>query len=63
MSEEAAPRDVRRAGLRAGPGGHVQLCIGNGNGKVVHAPRPGSTVTIAPLPPSSQVVAYRHISA
>ncbi|MGW2564147.1 NlpC/P60 family protein [Streptomyces sp. NPDC001514] len=42
-------------------GGHVQLYIGNG--KVVHAPRPGSTVTIAPLPPASQVVDYRHITA
>ncbi|WP_328394075.1 peptidoglycan endopeptidase [Streptomyces sp. NBC_00390] len=41
-------------------GGHVALYIGNG--KVVHAPRTGSTVTIAPLPPASQVVAYRHIT-
>lgn len=42
-------------------GGHVQLYIGNG--KVIHAPRSYSTVTIAPLPPPSQVVAYRHITA
>ncbi|MFE7711870.1 NlpC/P60 family protein [Streptomyces sp. NPDC057486] len=39
--------------------GHVGLYIGNG--KVIHAPRPGSTVTIAPLPDRGKVVAYRHI--
>ncbi|MFH8978621.1 NlpC/P60 family protein [Streptomyces sp. NPDC017890] len=42
-------------------GGHVALYIGDG--KVLHAPRPGSTVTVAPLPPASQVVGYRHIAA
>ncbi|MFD7865243.1 NlpC/P60 family protein [Streptomyces sp. NPDC059783] len=41
-------------------GGHVQLYIGNG--KVIHAPRPGRTVTVAPLS-TSGVVAYRHITA
>ncbi|GAA3484811.1 C40 family peptidase [Streptomyces yanii] len=40
-------------------GGHVGLYIGNG--KVIHAPRPGSTVTVAPLPDRGKVVAYRHI--
>lgn len=42
-------------------GGHVALYIGDG--KVIHAPRSGSTVTVAPLPPASQVVGYRHIAA
>ncbi|MDX3228384.1 hypothetical protein [Streptomyces sp. ME19-01-6] len=42
-------------------GGHVVLHIGGG--RVIHAPRPGTRVTIAPLPPSSQVVAYRHIGS
>ncbi|MEU6594347.1 NlpC/P60 family protein [Streptomyces sp. NPDC046881] len=40
-------------------GGHVGLYIGNG--QVIHAPRPGTVVTIAPLPNSAHVVAYRHI--
>jgi peptidoglycan DL-endopeptidase CwlO len=42
-------------------GGHVQLYIGDG--KVIHAPGSGRTVTIASLPPASHVVAYRHIAA
>ncbi|WP_406293546.1 NlpC/P60 family protein [Embleya sp. NBC_00888] len=42
-------------------GGHVQLYIGNG--KVVHSPGSGRTVTVAPLAPASRVVAYRHITA
>ncbi|MET9155390.1 NlpC/P60 family protein [Streptomyces griseoflavus] len=42
-------------------GGHVALYIGDG--KVIHAPRSGSTVTVAPLPPASQVLGYRHIAA
>ncbi|MFI2764310.1 NlpC/P60 family protein [Streptomyces echinatus] len=40
-------------------GGHVGLYIGNG--RVIHAPRPGTVVTVAPLPNSARVVAYRHI--
>ncbi|MFJ8585647.1 NlpC/P60 family protein [Streptomyces sp. NPDC093595] len=42
-------------------GGHVQMYAGGGT--VIHAPRTGSDITVAPLPPHSQVVAYRHISA
>ncbi|MGW2562040.1 C40 family peptidase [Streptomyces sp. NPDC001514] len=42
-------------------GGHVQLYIGDG--KVIHAPRPGRTVTVAPLADPSDVVSYRHITA
>ncbi|MER7056766.1 NlpC/P60 family protein [Streptomyces sp. NPDC000351] len=42
-------------------GGHVALYIGDG--KVIHAPGRGSTVTVAPLPPASRVVGYRHIAA
>ncbi|MFI2437041.1 NlpC/P60 family protein [Streptomyces sp. NPDC018693] len=41
-------------------GGHVGLYLGDG--KVIHAPRPGRTVTIAPLPDPSDVVGYRHIT-
>ncbi|MEV6183300.1 NlpC/P60 family protein [Streptomyces sp. NPDC052015] len=41
-------------------GGHVALYIGDG--KVIHAPRPGRTVTVAPLPHPSDVVGYRHIT-
>lgn len=44
----------------ANGGGHVQLYIGHG--KVIHAPRPGSTVTVAPLAAASDVVSYRHIT-
>ncbi|MER6611645.1 NlpC/P60 family protein [Streptomyces sp. NPDC000927] len=44
----------------ANGGGHVQLYIGHG--KVIHAPRPGSTVTIARLAAASDVVSYRHIT-
>ncbi|MEU0008300.1 NlpC/P60 family protein [Streptomyces sp. NPDC006314] len=40
-------------------GGHVGLYIGNG--RVIHAPRPGTVVTTAPLPAPGNVVAYRHI--
>ncbi|PWJ02146.1 hypothetical protein DKG34_40230 [Streptomyces sp. NWU49] len=40
-------------------GGHVGLYIGNG--QIIHAPRPGTTVTTAPLPDPSVVTAYRHI--
>lgn len=40
-------------------GGHVQLYIGNG--KVIHAPGRGRSVTVAPLTPASGVVAYRHV--
>ncbi|WP_318216632.1 NlpC/P60 family protein [Streptomyces sp. SCL15-6] len=42
-------------------GGHVGLYIGKG--RVIHAPRPGTTVTVAPLPAPGDVVAYRHIRA
>ncbi|MEU3777409.1 NlpC/P60 family protein [Streptomyces sp. NPDC032472] len=41
-------------------GGHVQLYIGDG--EVIHAPRPGRTVTVAPLTDASDVVGYRHIT-
>ncbi|MFJ7265021.1 NlpC/P60 family protein [Streptomyces globosus] len=41
-------------------GGHVQLYIGDG--KVIHAPRPGRTITAAPLAVASDVVGYRHIT-
>lgn len=41
-------------------GGHVQLYIGDG--KAIHAPRPGRTVTVAPLAVASDVVSYRHIT-
>ncbi|MFI9630716.1 C40 family peptidase [Streptomyces sp. NPDC052042] len=44
----------------ANGGGHVQLYIGHG--KVIHAPRPGSTVTVARLAAASGVVGYRHIT-
>ncbi|MFF3735333.1 C40 family peptidase [Streptomyces sp. NPDC002476] len=44
----------------ANGGRHVQLYIGHG--KVIHAPRPGSTVTIARLAAASDVVSYRHIT-
>ncbi|WP_310726724.1 NlpC/P60 family protein [Streptomyces sp. N2A] len=40
-------------------GGHVGLYIGDG--QVIHAPRPGTVVTVAPLPDSAHVVGYRHI--
>ncbi|MGW6605637.1 C40 family peptidase [Streptomyces sp. NPDC055036] len=55
-----------RAGLVPGDliisnnGGHVQLYIGDG--KVIHAPGTGRTVTTAPLPSPSAVVSYRHIT-
>ncbi|MGW2595473.1 C40 family peptidase [Streptomyces sp. NPDC001515] len=61
-----AGRATTRAALVPGDlvitsgGGHVQLYIGHG--KVIHAPRPGRTVTVAPLP-TYGVVAYRHITA
>ncbi|MEV4191263.1 NlpC/P60 family protein [Streptomyces toxytricini] len=41
-------------------GGHVQLYIGDG--KVIHAPSPGRTITAAPLAVASDVVGYRHIT-
>ncbi|MCL7382472.1 C40 family peptidase, partial [Streptomyces sp. 35G-GA-8] len=41
-------------------GGHVQLYIGDG--KVIHAPGTGRTVTTAQLPAPSTVVSYRHIT-
>ncbi|TXL84565.1 peptidoglycan endopeptidase [Streptomyces sp. IB2014 016-6] len=41
-------------------GGHVQLYIGDG--KVIHAPGKGRTVTTAPLPDPSGVDSYRHIT-
>lgn len=44
----------------ANGGGHAQLYIGHG--KVIHAPHPGSTVTIARLAAASDVVSYRHIT-
>lgn len=42
-------------------GGHVQLYIGDG--KAIHAPRPGRTVTVTRLAAPSEVVSYRHIAA
>ncbi|TQK45353.1 cell wall-associated NlpC family hydrolase [Streptomyces sp. SLBN-118] len=42
-------------------GGHVALYLGDG--KVIHAPRPGRTVTAAPLADPSGVVSYRHITS
>ncbi|MER6010593.1 NlpC/P60 family protein [Streptomyces bluensis] len=42
-------------------GGHVGLYIGKG--KVIHAPRPGTTVTVAALPDPGNITAYRHIHA
>jgi len=44
----------------ANGGRHAQLYIGHG--KVIHAPRPGSTVTVARLAAASDVVSYRHIT-
>lgn len=41
-------------------GGHVSIYIGDG--KVIHAPGEGKTVTTAPLPDHSGVVGYRHIT-
>ncbi|MGW7363316.1 C40 family peptidase [Streptomyces sp. NPDC054841] len=41
-------------------GGHVQLYIGDG--KVIHAPRTGRTINVAPLTDPSDVVSYRHIT-
>jgi len=41
-------------------GGHVALYIGDD--KVIHAPRPGRTVTVASLAAPSSVVGYRHIT-
>ena len=41
-------------------GDHVALYIGDG--KVIHAPRPGRTVTVASLADPSSVVGYRHIT-
>ncbi|MFF3755242.1 C40 family peptidase [Streptomyces sp. NPDC002018] len=41
-------------------GGHVQLYIGDG--KVIHAPGSGRTVTITELAHRSDVVSYRHIT-
>ncbi|MFF1959877.1 NlpC/P60 family protein [Streptomyces sp. NPDC058220] len=65
FSQIHAGTATTRAGLVPGDlvlsngGGHVGLYIGDG--RVIHAPRPGATVTSAPLPPPSQVVGYRHI--
>lgn len=42
-------------------GGHVALYIGDG--KVIHAPRPGATIITAPLPDPSIITAYRRIRA
>ncbi|WP_406401548.1 NlpC/P60 family protein [Streptomyces sp. NBC_00879] len=42
-------------------GGHVALYLGDG--KVIHAPRPGRTVTVAPLADPAGVVSYRHITS
>ncbi|MFD4764347.1 C40 family peptidase [Streptomyces sp. NPDC058439] len=44
----------------ANGGRHAQLYIGHG--RVIHAPRPGSTVTVARLAAASDVVSYRHIT-
>ncbi|MFE4613751.1 NlpC/P60 family protein [Streptomyces niveus] len=41
-------------------GGHVQLYIGDG--KVIHAPGKGRSITTAPLPNHSGVDSYRHIT-
>jgi cell wall-associated NlpC family hydrolase len=41
-------------------GHHVLLYVGGG--KVIEAPKPGTVIRTAPLPPHHQVVAYRHIT-
>ncbi|MFF9870542.1 NlpC/P60 family protein [Streptomyces sp. NPDC013953] len=41
-------------------GHHVLLYVGGG--KVIEAPKPGTVIRTAPLPPDHQVVAYRHIT-
>ncbi|MEE1755597.1 C40 family peptidase [Streptomyces sp. SP18CS02] len=62
-----AGRATTRSGLAPGDlvitanGGHIQLYIGDG--KVIHAPRTGSDITVAPLPSPTSVLAYRHITA
>ncbi|MEV6423464.1 NlpC/P60 family protein [Streptomyces sp. NPDC051662] len=61
-----AGKATTRAGLMPGDliisnnGGHVQLYIGDG--KVIHSPGTGRTVTTAQLPSPSGVVSYRHIT-
>ncbi|MFE7566771.1 C40 family peptidase [Streptomyces sp. NPDC057539] len=65
-SQRHEGKAITRAGLVPGDliisnnGGHVQLYIGDG--KVIHAPGTGRTVTTAPLPGPSAVVSYRHIT-
>lgn len=54
--DELVPGDL----IISNNGGHVQLYVGDG--KVIHAPGKGRTVTTAPLPNHSGVVAYRHIT-
>ncbi|MFD8871524.1 NlpC/P60 family protein [Streptomyces sp. NPDC059590] len=61
-----AGKETTRAELRPGDlvlsngDGHIALYIGGG--KVIHAPRPGSTVQVAPLPEPGKVTGYRHIA-
>ncbi|MFD7291109.1 C40 family peptidase [Streptomyces sp. NPDC059863] len=65
-SQRHAGKATTRAGLVPGDliisnnGGHVQLYIGDG--KVIHAPGTGRTVTTTQLPNPSTVVSYRHIT-
>ncbi|MFD6987701.1 C40 family peptidase [Streptomyces sp. NPDC059943] len=54
--DELVPGDL----IISNNGGHVQLYIGDG--KVIHAPGKGRTITTAPLPNPSGVDSYRHIT-
>ncbi|MER7790370.1 NlpC/P60 family protein [Streptomyces sp. NPDC097640] len=61
-----AGKATTRAELRPGDlvlsngDGHIALYIGGG--EVIHAPRPGSTVQVAPLPAPGKATGYRHIA-
>ncbi|MFD5899837.1 NlpC/P60 family protein [Streptomyces sp. NPDC060366] len=54
--DELVPGDL----IISNNGGHVQLYIGDG--KVIHAPGKGRSITTAPLPDHSGVDSYRHIT-
>ncbi|MGY0059947.1 C40 family peptidase [Streptomyces sp. LZ34] len=65
-AQRYAGEATTRAALRPGDlvlsngDGHIALYIGGG--KVIHAPRPGSTVQVALLPAPEKVTGYRHIA-